>query len=210
MLFVVFSLASHSHAQSPLVTIDMVTVGDAGNAADTTGYGAVADVFAIGKYEVTIGQYTTFLNTVATEGLGGEPLPSYLYNLWSIDMARDGTVAGINRSGAGTKANPYSYSVIGSSNRPITFVNWLDAARFANWMHNGADSSGGRTMGTTSAFRGLDGFCPPRTSGIKRHTTKVAAQTPVIGTIPRKAIPRRATRSAGRPTKPTITTGFIP
>ncbi len=152
VLFVVFTLTSHSHAQSPLVTIDMVTVGDAGNAADTTGYGAVADVFAIGKYEVTIGQYTTFLNTVATEGPGGEPLPSYLYNLWSVDMLRDGTVAGINRSGAGTKANPYSYSVIGSSNRPITFVNWLDAARFANWMHNGADGWAATEFGAYALF----------------------------------------------------------
>ena len=47
------------------VTIDWVTVGDAGNTADDTGYGAVADAFRLGKYEVTIQQYTDFLNAVA-------------------------------------------------------------------------------------------------------------------------------------------------
>ncbi len=153
MLFVVFSLASHSHAQSPLVTIDMVTVGDAGNAADTTGYGAVADVFAIGKYEVTIGQYTAFLNSVARTNTN-----SYIVNLWNASMATDLNIAGISRSGSGTLASPYSYSVIGPSgitlagasspgNRPITYVSWFDAARFANWINNGATNGASTETG---------------------------------------------------------------
>jgi sulfatase modifying factor 1 len=133
VLFAVFTLTSRSHAQSPLVTIDTVTVGDAGNAADTTGYGAVADVFAIGKYEVTIGQYRTFLNSVASV-----TSDSYIVNLWSASMSTELNIAGISRSGSGTLGSPYSYSVIGSDNRPITFVSWFDAARFANWVNNGA------------------------------------------------------------------------
>ena len=47
------------------VVIDTVPVGNAGNAADTTGYGSVAYTYNIGKYEVTAGQYTAFLNAVA-------------------------------------------------------------------------------------------------------------------------------------------------
>ena len=35
------------------VTIDLVQVGNEGNANDDTGYGGVADVYRIGKYEVT-------------------------------------------------------------------------------------------------------------------------------------------------------------
>ena len=50
-LFAAFLSVSNLQAQ-PLVTIDTVAVGDPGNVADTTGYGAVADVFAIGKYAV--------------------------------------------------------------------------------------------------------------------------------------------------------------
>jgi formylglycine-generating enzyme required for sulfatase activity len=132
VLFAAFALSSSLHAQ-PLVTIDTVTVGDPGNAADTTGYGAVADVFAIGKYEVTIGQYTTFLNSVASV-----TSDDYIVNLWNANMATDLNIAGISRSGSGSLASPYSYSVIGSGNRPIAYVSWFDAARFANWVNNGA------------------------------------------------------------------------
>ena len=45
--------------------IDTVPVGNPGNAADTTGYGSVAYTYNIGKYDVTAGQYTAFLNAVA-------------------------------------------------------------------------------------------------------------------------------------------------
>ena len=139
----VLTLASLSHAQSPLVTIDTVTVGDAGNAADTTGYGAVTNVFAIGKYEVTIGQYTTFLNSVAAVTSS-----NYLVNLWNTNMANNQNIRGISRFGLGTLSSPYSYSVIGSSsNRPITFVSWFDAARFANWMNNGATNGASTETG---------------------------------------------------------------
>ena len=50
------------------ITIDTVAVGNAGNAADTryvsSGVGAVGYTYNIGKYEVTAGQYTAFLNAV--------------------------------------------------------------------------------------------------------------------------------------------------
>lgn len=48
-------------------TIDdrMVPVGDVGNPNDSNGLGAVAYEYAFGKCDVTIGQYTAFLNAVA-------------------------------------------------------------------------------------------------------------------------------------------------
>jgi formylglycine-generating enzyme required for sulfatase activity len=136
------------------ITMEMVTVGDPGNAADSTGYGAVANVYQIGKYEVTISQYTAFLNAVAASD------PHSLYNPL---MATDTEVAGILRSGT---EGSYTYSVIGPSgnnpqganspgDRPITYVSWNDAARFANWMHNGQGSgdteTGAYTMTTFGA-----------------------------------------------------------
>ncbi len=124
-LFAAFTLISNLQAQ-PLLTIDTVTVGDAGNAADTTTYGAVADVFVIGKYEVTIGQYTSFLNAVAATDT---------YSLYNPSMATDLNIAGITQAGS---SGSFSYSVIGSGSRPISYVSWFDAARFANWMNNGA------------------------------------------------------------------------
>jgi formylglycine-generating enzyme required for sulfatase activity len=142
-LIAVLSLTSTTHAQ-PLVTIDTVPVGDPGNTADSTGYGAVADLFYIGRYEVTISQYTTFLNAVASV-----TADSHIINLWNPSMQSDLSSAGISRSGAGVVGNPYIYAAISPSgtnppgasspgNRPISYVSWFDAARFANWMHNGA------------------------------------------------------------------------
>ena len=110
---------------SAVVSIDYVSVGYAGNAADSTGYGAVAYEYKIAKNETTIGQYTEFLNAKAKS----DP-----YALYSTDMTTS-YIAGISRTGS---SGSYAYSVIGSSaNKPITFVSWFDAARFCNWLHNG-------------------------------------------------------------------------
>lgn len=52
------------------IDIDFVTIGNAGNAADTTGYGAVDYAYRIGKYEVTAAQWQT-INTAAGIGDSG-------------------------------------------------------------------------------------------------------------------------------------------
>ena len=107
----------------------LVTVGNAGNAADTTTYGGVAYEYQIGKYDVTIGQYTAFLNAVAATDT---------YSLYNTSMGTIQNIRGISQTGS---SGSYTYNVINnggdSSNRPITFVSLFDAARFANWMANG-------------------------------------------------------------------------
>src|SRR5262245_20318532 len=59
-------------------SLELVSVGDAGNPGDsrlmddgTSGYGSVAESYKIGKFEVTIGQYTQFLNAVAKTDTNG-------------------------------------------------------------------------------------------------------------------------------------------
>jgi formylglycine-generating enzyme required for sulfatase activity len=131
MVLAVLPIGSAAQA-SP---IDTVAVGDAGNGADANGYGAVAYEYKIGKYEVTIGQYTTFLNAVAATDT---------YSLYHANMAADGNIAGIARSGS---SGSYSYSVLGSGSRPITYVSWFDAARFANWVNNGATAGASTETG---------------------------------------------------------------
>jgi sulfatase modifying factor 1 len=135
LLFALAALTLDFNVQAALLEIETVTVGDAGNAADTTTYGAVADVFALGKYEVTIGQYATFLNAVAATDT---------YSLYNPGMATDQNIAGITRTGS---SGSYSYSVSGSDTRPITHVSWFDAARFANWMNNGATNGASTETG---------------------------------------------------------------
>jgi len=123
ILVVVMFLAVTGVSQA--VTMDWVTVGNAGNANDDTGYGDVSDVYRIGKYEVTAGQYTEFLNAVAATDT---------YGLYNSDMM---LVNGckIQRSGS---PGSYTYSVASDwANRPVNFVDWYDTLRFSNWLHNG-------------------------------------------------------------------------
>lgn len=113
---------------SATVFIETVPVGNAGNAGHLQlfgRYGGVAYEYRIGTYEVTIGQYTAFLNAVAATDT---------YGLYNEQMATNLAVAGIARTGP---AGSYSYSAIGSPNKPVTYVSWADAARFSNWLHNG-------------------------------------------------------------------------
>lgn len=51
---------------NPLNLPGFVTIGDVGNTADTTGFGAVSYQYDIGKYTITNDEYCAFLNAVAT------------------------------------------------------------------------------------------------------------------------------------------------
>ena len=135
------------------ITIPTVPVGDPGNAGELSGAGAggygygpdricgsVGYTYNIGKYEVTAGQYTAFLNAV-----GGVDT----YTLYNTTMSRIDFGSGITRSGGGTVGNPYTYTVASSHvNRPVNYVSWGDSARFANWLHNN-QPTGAQGPGTT-------------------------------------------------------------
>jgi hypothetical protein len=62
LAILLIALVFNSSVQA--LTIDMVTVGNPGNAPEGT-IGSVGYIYQIGKYEVTAGQYTEFLNSVA-------------------------------------------------------------------------------------------------------------------------------------------------
>ncbi|TAK97643.1 MAG: PEP-CTERM sorting domain-containing protein [Verrucomicrobia bacterium] len=130
-----FGLAARSaHA---VLSISTVYVGDLSNPADpTTGLGTVDYGYSIGKYEVTISQYTAFLNSVAKTDT---------YGLWNSQMSSPTSTRGISRSGV---SGNYSYTVIGTGTRPITYVTWFDTARFVNWLNNG-QPTGLQTAATT-------------------------------------------------------------
>jgi formylglycine-generating enzyme required for sulfatase activity len=122
---VCFSFISVGSAQVPIETVG---VGNAGNAADAhgEGYGAVGYAYGIGKYEVTAGQYAAFLNAVAATDT---------YGLYNPDMWSSGFGCKIQRSDS---PGGYTYSVADDwASRPVNYVSWADAARFANWLHNG-------------------------------------------------------------------------
>ncbi len=147
------------------ITYQQVTVGNAGNAGDTRtgantlGKGAVAYDYQIGKYDVTIGQYTAFLNAADPSGANAN-------GIWNSEMQSNLNIAGISYTSGASAGSKYSVIDNGgnSANRPITFVSWFDAARFANWMTNG-QGAGSTETGAYNLTTAAPGVAPAKTSG---------------------------------------------
>jgi formylglycine-generating enzyme required for sulfatase activity len=153
------------------VKIETVSIKDKGNRSDSTGYGRVDANYSIGKYEVTVGQYSAFLNAVAASD------PYRLYNKGLMTGALNG---GITRSGAD---GSYSYSpVSGTENFPITGVSWFDAARFANWLANGQPSGPCTSATTENGAYNLNGAI----GGISVSRNNI---NPNTGAVPSFALP---------------------
>lgn len=112
---------------SAQIGIPTVPIGNPGNVGETTingTRGAVSYTYNIATTEVTNAQYTAFLNAVAFDD------PNSLYN---SSMA--GSFGGITRTGS---IGAFVYNTVsGRENNPVNFVSFWDAARFANWLHNG-------------------------------------------------------------------------
>ena len=133
------------------ITIETIPVGDLGNAGELSGdgaggfgpdriCGAVSYTYNIGKYEVTAGQYTDFLNKVAATDT---------YELYNASMWDSTYGCKIQQSGS---SGSYTYSVASDwANRPVNYVSFWDACRFANWLHNG------QLTGLQNAFTTEDG-----------------------------------------------------
>ncbi len=120
------SLMGTSFVQAA-VTIDWVSVGNAGNVVDnSTGFGAVGYNYRLARTETNLNDYAEFLNAVATT--------TDTHGLYNTSMGSVASIAGITRTVVG---GGFSYAVTGSGLRPVTYVSWNDAARFVNWMSNG-------------------------------------------------------------------------
>jgi formylglycine-generating enzyme required for sulfatase activity len=147
----VVSFAASAHA----ITIDWVTVGDPGNAADTApaGYGAVSAAFQIMKYEFTNQQYTDFLNSVAATDT---------YSLYNASMGSNAR-GGITRSGA---SGSYTYATkTNMGDKPVNYVSWFDAARVSNWLMNGGTSSSSTETGAYTLSGSTSGNAPAANPG---------------------------------------------
>jgi formylglycine-generating enzyme required for sulfatase activity len=138
------------------VTIDWVTLGDPGNACDTQTqgcFGAVIYTYRIAKQEVTNAQYAEFLNAKAAS----DPL-----GLYNTEMGSTG-FGGISRNGG---SGSYTYSVIaGREDKPVNYVSYFDALRFANWLNNG--QGGGDPE--TGAYTLLGGAPTPSNELVARN-----------------------------------------
>lgn len=106
----------------------LVSIGDAGNLADTTGVGAVESAYQIGKNRVTVKEYTTFLNAVGKHDL---------HSLYNPEMGKEGAnliIQTVENECAEYKA------VEGKENESVTFVSFLSVLRYCNWLHHNQPS----------------------------------------------------------------------
>jgi formylglycine-generating enzyme len=146
-----FSVAAHAEP----IMIDMVTVGDPDNTADTTGQpnpaGAVADSFQIMKYEFTNQQYTEFLNSVDPTGTN----PNSVYNAGMGSDAR----GGISFTSGNASGSKYAIRT-NMGDKPVNYVSWFDAARVSNWLMNGATGTSSMETGAYTLNNATSGTAP--------------------------------------------------
>ncbi len=146
------------------VAVEWANVNAPGNACDVQPqgcFGSVAAGFRIAVHEVSNAQYAEFLDAVASTAAlpdGADP-----NDLYSEEMGSSAH-GGITRTGDGLVTN-YVYSVKpGFAAKPVNFVAFWDAARFANWLHNG-QPTGAQTAATTE-----DGAYTITTAGVNNNT----------------------------------------
>ncbi|HUW83258.1 MAG TPA: SUMF1/EgtB/PvdO family nonheme iron enzyme [Phycisphaerae bacterium] len=152
------------------MNVETVPVGNPGNAGEWAGEsyggygpdricGAVDYTYNIGKYEVTAGQYTEFLNAVAATDTHG------LYNP-NMDTALNSYGCNIKQTGS---SGSYQYSVASEwANRPVNFVTFWDACRFSNWLQNGQLIGAQDLTTTEDGAYFLNGVTYPTNTSITR------------------------------------------
>jgi sulfatase modifying factor 1 len=149
---VLLTAAALVTASSAFASFEIGTsyVGDIGNTADVSGYGAVGYGYHVGTHEVTNSQYVSFLNATGSTNAHG------VYH----SSMNSSTHGGIQQSGT---SGSFTYSVkAGMGNKPVNYVSFWDAARFTNYLTTG---------GTESGVYNLGGVTAPTNNTITRDAT---------------------------------------
>lgn len=138
--FIGFRVASYTNPYNFSGIIPITDIGSppTGNISDPdTGYGSVNYSYQIGIYPVNNGEYTQFLNSIATTGYNGNANQSSSAVEFVYHPYMSGCYGGIDRSGSGTLASPYVFTTqTNMLYKPVRFINRKMACRYINWLHN--------------------------------------------------------------------------
>jgi subtilisin family serine protease len=110
--------------------IEMLAIGDPGNAADTNGLGSVGYEYQISKYEITLAQYAAFLNSVAKSD------PNKLY---AETMATNSAQLAVNLAQAKPVTAQTTYEDNNAAFGPQKIVNGNENDY---WLAKGSNESG--------------------------------------------------------------------
>jgi formylglycine-generating enzyme required for sulfatase activity len=164
-----FALASIA-ANAFGVPISYNFVGNPGNtgnpASSPAGRGAVSDVFKMATTETTNAQYVAFLNSVDPNGTN----PNSIYNANMGSNVNGGIVFSAGAGAGGkysVKAGAPTGAPVGTSygSMPVNFVTWFSAARFVNWLNNGATASSSTETGAYTLSNRSSGAIVARNAG---------------------------------------------
>ena len=138
-----------SLVQASMLPLDTVVVGNSGNLPDPlTGRGSVAYTYHITSTEVTNAQYTSFLNAV-------DPTGSNPHEVYNPDMTNATGFAvvkgGIDFIPTAPDGSKYAAKP-NYGDKPVNYVSFYDAARFANWVMTGDTENGFYTFTDTNTL----------------------------------------------------------
>ncbi|THJ12571.1 MAG: VPLPA-CTERM sorting domain-containing protein [Nitrospira sp. CG24C] len=150
-------------AEASYFNIDTVVVGHAGNSADPlTGLGAVSYEYRISSTEVTNAQYAAFLNTVDPGGVN----PHDLYNPDMTNATGFAVVKGGIDFDPGTAPGSMYNPKSNYGDKPVNYVSFYDAARFANWVMTGDTENGFYTFTDTNTLASQGTHGPDQYNGM--------------------------------------------
>ena len=100
-------------------------------------YGKVTYAYSMMVNPVTNAEYAIFLNAV-------DPTGANTLGLYSPSMGADTERGGISFNAS--NSNGFKFEVKSNmGNKPVNYVNWFNAARMSNWLHNGTGSGSTET-----------------------------------------------------------------
>ncbi|MSR17599.1 MAG: hypothetical protein EXS00_00260 [Phycisphaerales bacterium] len=131
----------------PQIELQLVPVGDPGNESlpiinfnptfptpenATEFVGSVSYEYEIGRVEITVNQWVSFLNTV-------DPTGSNDRGLWDPAMSPelDSMYGSVRRAPSAPAGSRYQVAEPEFNQRPIAWIDFFRAARFINSLHNG-------------------------------------------------------------------------
>ncbi len=118
---------------------ERITIGEPGNPPDENGYGSVSYRYEITRERILNRQYVNFLNQV-------DPTGENRLGLHHPSMAIS-SQGGIVRDATLAEGEKYQLKP-GLGEQPVFFVDWPSAARFANWLENGAGPESATEVGS--------------------------------------------------------------
>lgn len=150
VLLALLPLAAQKAEAQPLLGLESILIEDMNNPADPlTGRGSVSHRYWMMTGPVSNAQYVIFLNAVDPQGLN-------TYSLWNSQMSSNAR-GGVLRNLSAPDGSKYSVKQ-NFGDKPVNFVSWFDAARFANWVHNGATVGGDTETGAYNLNGAMSGI----------------------------------------------------